>query len=80
MGACPHISSGNLEAGQVQEAGTVRVSRSRAQLGSILSDEEGRRDESNIISHSRKASRRAKGRKGSAGLLKKQIMNIYCRK
>ena len=71
----PGVTSSNLEAGQVQEGGTSRVSKSRAWLGSRLPEEEG-----NAISHRRIASRRGvrkggKGRKGSAGLLKQQILN-----
>ena len=75
----PRVTSSNLEAGQVQEGGTVRVSKSRSGLGSRLTDEEGRREEGNVISNRRIASRRGvrkggKGRKGSAGLLKQQIL------
>ena len=76
----PWVTSSNLEAGQVQGGGTSRASKSRAGLGSRLPAEEGRREEGNVISHRRKASIRGvrkggKGRKGSAGLLKQQILN-----
>ena len=71
----PRVTSSNLEAGQVQEGGTSRVSKSRAWLGSRLPEEEG-----NPISNKRIASRRGvrkggKVRKASAGLLKHQILN-----
>ena len=55
----PGVTSSNLEAGQVQEGGTSRVSKSRAWIGSRLPEEEGRREEGKAISQWRKASKRA---------------------